>query len=157
MSTGPDFMQEPISIQPARETDLDAVLALLRKNDLPVDGVEEWLDRFQLAVAAGGIVGAAGYELHGGHALLRSVVVDPAYRGLGIGEQLVEAVMADMQRAAVRSIYLLTTTADDYFPRFGFAPTERAQVPAALHASAEFAHACPASARVMVRRMSRDD
>jgi amino-acid N-acetyltransferase len=148
-------MQEAITIRRAEGGDLESVLELLRQNDLPVDGVAQWMDNFQLAEESGRIVGAAGYELHGGHALLRSVVVDPALRGRGVGERLVEAVIAEMQRANVQSIYLLTTTAEHYFPRFGFVAGDRANVPAALNASEEFAHACPASARVMVRTLHR--
>jgi len=45
-----------------------------------------------------------------------------------------------------RTVYLLTTTAGPYFERFGFVRTARGDVPQALARSAEFAHACPASA-----------
>ena len=38
----------------------------------------------------------------------------------------------------------LTTTADGYFPRFGFERIERSQVPATVRESVEFTSACPA-------------
>src|SRR5262245_14767027 len=44
---------------------------------------------------------------------------------------------------------LLTTSAAEYFPRFGFRTGERNQVPAELQACVEFASACPATATVM--------
>jgi amino-acid N-acetyltransferase len=144
-------MHHEVTIRTAARSDLDGILQLLAANDLPLDGVADWLDRFHVAVRDGRLVGAAGTELHGGHALLRSVVVDAASRGLGIGEHLVDAILTELRQSQVHSVYLLTTTADHYFPRFGFSLTERATVPEALHASEEFAHACPATARVMVR------
>lgn len=45
--------------------------------------------------------------------------------------------------------YLLTTTAERYFPKFGFERIERHDVPASVQASTEFRSACPASAVVM--------
>jgi len=47
------------------------------------------------------------------------------------------------------AVWLLTTTAADYFAAFGFVPVERAAVPEPIRESAEFASLCPASAAVM--------
>lgn len=44
---------------------------------------------------------------------------------------------------------LITTTAENYFPAFGFAPIARAEVEPAVQASVEFTGACPASAALM--------
>ncbi len=96
----------------------------------------------------GALIGVAGLERYAGAALLRSVAV--AAPGQGVGGALVERLLADGD-AAGQDVYLLTTTAERYFPRFGFAPVPRAEVPAALHASVEFCSACPASATVMCR------
>jgi len=51
----------------------------------------------------------------------------------------------------MRALYLLTTTAEEYFPSFGFEKVERSSVPAELNDSAELKGACPASATVMRR------
>jgi len=52
-------------------------------------------------------------------------------------------------------MYLLTTTAAHYFPKFGFTETTRETVPDDIAATEEFTRACPASAVVMVRPVSR--
>jgi amino-acid N-acetyltransferase len=44
---------------------------------------------------------------------------------------------------------LLTTTAERYFPRFGFERVDRKDVPESVRASVEFTSACPSSAIVM--------
>ena len=49
----------------------------------------------------------------------------------------------------ITTVVLLTTTAEDYFPRFGFERTDRSVVPEEVRESAEFRGACPASATVM--------
>jgi amino-acid N-acetyltransferase len=49
----------------------------------------------------------------------------------------------------VPAIYLLTTTAERYFPKFGFERIQRADIPPAVQTSIEFTSACPSSATVM--------
>ena len=144
-------MAKGIFLRRAGPGDLDEVLALVRGNELPTDGVQDWLHNFYLALTEDRIVGAAGYEVYGEHALLRSVVVDASQRGLGIGDLLVNRVLGDLEDSGIRDVYLLTTTAEHYFPRFGFEVIERQAVPEALHSSVEFGSACPATARVLYR------
>jgi amino-acid N-acetyltransferase len=52
------------------------------------------------------------------------------------------------------ALYLLTTTAEGYFPKLGFERISRGDVPASIQASVEFTSACPASAIVMCKRLS---
>lgn len=51
-------------------------------------------------------------------------------------------------------MYLLTTTAERYFPSLGFRVTPRDAVPDEIRATGEFKGACPASATVMCRPLS---
>jgi amino-acid N-acetyltransferase len=60
-------------------------------------------------------------------------------------------VIADAEARGIRALYLLTTTAERYFPSFGFRPITRDAVPAEVRATVEFQSACPASATVMCR------
>ena len=145
-----------MKIREATSRDLDAVENLLSANDLPVDGVKENFLSFVVAEDKGEIAGAIGLEKFGSVALLRSAVVSPEYRGSGIGRRLVEQVLEQASDEGIEELFLLTTTAEKYFPRFGFSSTSRSAVPTAKTASAEFQGACPDSAVVMTRRvMSR--
>lgn len=103
----------------------------------------------QAARRAAAGVGAAGLEVYGDAALLRSAVVDASRRGGGLGNGLVSALLAHAGSRGVREIYLLTTTAEDYFPRFGFTRVGREAVSPAVRASEEFRGACPDSAVAM--------
>jgi amino-acid N-acetyltransferase len=136
-------------VREARADDAPAIRALVSAAALPLDGIDRV--QFMIAEHAGAVVGCAGLEVHGGAALLRSVAVHPDWRGHHIGDRLVRAVLDEASARRLDPVVLLTTTAPGWFPRFGFAPVTRNEVPAALHASAEFAGACPASAIVMCR------
>jgi N-acetylglutamate synthase-like GNAT family acetyltransferase len=83
---------------------------------------------------------------------LRSVTVEPSWRSRGLGRALVTRAVAEAEVRGVDALYLLTTTAEHYFPAFGFTRTSREAVPADIRATAEFRVACPASATVMVRK-----
>ena len=48
----------------------------------------------------------------------------------------------------LREVFLLTTSAADYFPRFGFVRLNRREVPSDIQASALF-QACPRTAVAM--------
>lgn len=136
-----------LSIRPATAADRPAAEALLKRHGLPLDGFR--VEDAVVAVRAdGSLAGVAALERHGDAALLRSVAVDAP--GQGVGAALVHHLVATADREG-REVVLLTTTADGYFPRFGFAPIDRADVPEALLVSAEFRGACPASARVLHR------
>jgi amino-acid N-acetyltransferase len=141
-------------LRQATHNDLLAVEDLLAASDLPLDGVEENFSAFVVAEENGVIAGAIGLEKFGSVALLRSVVVAPEHRASGIGGRLVEHLIEMAGEDGVEEIYLLTTTAEKYFPRFGFTRTTRSVVPDAVKSSAEFQGACPDTAVVMTRRIA---
>lgn len=140
-----------VRIRDAAPGDLAPVLDLLRESALPTEGVAEAFASFAVAEADARVVAAAGLEMHGASALLRSVAVDPAWRGRELGGALVLRLLERAEREGIVAVYLLTTTADRWFPRFGFRAVARAEVPPEVQASGEFADVCPASAVVMVR------
>jgi len=141
-----------VKIRSATNEDLSAVENLLAIASLPLDGVRENFSDFVVAEDRGAITGAIGLEKFGSVALLRSAVVSPGNRGSGVGSRLVEQLLERADEAGIEDLYLLTTTAEDYFPRFGFTRTTRSAVPLAVKSSAEFQGACPDTAVVMRRR-----
>lgn len=141
-------------IRPATTGDLPAVEQLLVTTGLPVDGVDESFGDFIVAEKENGIAGVVGIETYGGVALLRSAAVAPDSRGTGVGGRLVETILERAVAQGVREVYLLTTTAAGYFPRFGFMETPRSHAPEQLRASREFQGACPATAILMKRSLT---
>jgi len=136
-------------IETASPADADGVLRLLDHNHLPLDGLGDHLSTTLVARQDGQIVGSAALEMYPDGALLRSVAVAPALQGHGLGHELTDAAIRLARDLQVPAIYLLTTTADRYFPKFGFEPIQRADVPPMVPTSVEFTSACPSSATVM--------
>jgi amino-acid N-acetyltransferase len=143
-----------VTLRSAEAADLPAVLGLLSRSDLPSAGVAEALPHFVIAEREGELVGVAGLEVYGESALLRSVAVEPSWRGSGVGRTLIERALSVTRERGIDDVFLLTTTAEHYFPRFGFACVSRDSVSPELQASAEFQGACPASA-VLMRKSLR--
>ena len=141
------------TIERARVEHVEGVLALLTEQRLPLDGLRDHVRSMLVARQDGRIVGSAALEIYADGALLRSVAVAPERRGDGLGRELTEAAMELAREHGIPAVYLLTTTAEEYFPRFGFERIARTEVPAGVQASVEFQSACPSSAVVMRRRL----
>lgn len=146
------------SLRDATAADLPAIERLLAATGLPAAGVA---DVFAAAPAdfvvaddphaPGELAAVAGLEVCCDNALLRSVAVQPAWRQHGFGQALVRRVVCRAEERGIRALYLLTMTAEHYFPRFGFAQVARDAVPARIAATLEFRSACPASAIAMAK------
>ena len=143
-----------VQIEPATASDLAAMEALLAANQLPTAGLKDSIGTALVARVGSRTIGCAALEVYPSGVLLRSVAVDDAWRGRGIGHQLTSAGLELARSLGVEAAYLLTTTAGDFFPRFGFARVERADVPDDVKQSVEFRSACPTSALVMQLELS---
>lgn len=143
----------PITIVPAEEPDLPGILELLRRQELPVLGLESHLSETLVAKQAGAVVGTVAVEMYADGGLLRSVAVADEVKGTGLGRALTDRALQLARNRGLRNVYLLTTTAERYFPKFGFENISRDDVPDSVRQSVEFTTACPASAAVMRLRL----
>ena len=141
------------TLRPARADDLRRVERLLADASLPTDGIADVHSTFTVAELGSELVGVAGLEVCCRNALLRSVAVAPEWRSRGLGRELVTRVIADAEARGIDALYLLTTTAERYFPSFGFRAVARDAVPEDIRETSEFREACPASAVVMECRL----
>lgn len=138
-----------VQIARAEPPDRHDIFRLIEENNLPVAGLEQHLATAIVARESDRIVGCAALEVYADGALLRSVAVAPELHRRGAGSQLTAAAIELAKSAGVPAVYLLTTTAEHYFPRFGFERITRGDVPPGVRASVEFTSACPATAVVM--------
>lgn len=141
-----------VVIVPATASDEPSIASLLDASGLPTDGLTDHLATALVGREGASVVASAALELYGDAALLRSVAVAASARGRGLGRRIARAALDLAQQRGARTVYLLTTTASDFFARhLGFRRTVRLEVPAAVRQSVEFRGACPATAEVMVR------
>jgi amino-acid N-acetyltransferase len=143
-----------ITIERAVAGDVPQILDLLKRQSLPPDGLTDHAATTVVARQDGRVVGSAAVEMYADGGLLRSVAVDDSLKGQGLGRALTEQAIALARAAGLDALYLLTTTAEGYFPKLGFERTTREDVPAGVRSSVEFTSACPASAIVMRKRLS---
>jgi len=136
-------------IRQARPEDRARITALLDGASLPTGGLTEHLGTFLVAERNQDILGAIGLESYGDSGLLRSAVVDAAFRNEGIGSSLYSELLVLARTAGMRKLLLLTTTAEEYFRRKGFQVIDRAKVEGPITQSEEFRGACPESAVCM--------
>ena len=130
--------------------DLKAVLAA---EHLPVDDLAgPGCTFFAFSTLDGETVGYGGFELCGSAALVRSVVTLPPHRGTGIGRNIALILMRRAFDAGASDLYILTTTAQAFFGKLGFAAAERDIATPTAHATRQFANFSPRSASLLHRR-----
>lgn len=139
---------ERVTVRPSR----DAAIALLSRAGLPTSDItQDLLENFFFAGNQNEPLGVVGLEISAPHALLRSLVVAGADRRSGLGSRLLEHAEKHARSRGVRRIYLLTTTAEAFFARRGYAVADRGNAPPFIRSSAEFVSLCPANAAFMVK------
>lgn len=127
------------------------VRALLAANDLPTDDLDDPTIVLYGAMEAGRLAGVIGLQVLAGAGLLRSLAVAAEVRDRGLGGELCDRVLREARERGLSELWLLTTSAGDYFTRRGFEAVGRDQVPDAVRATAQFASLCPSTATVMRR------
>jgi amino-acid N-acetyltransferase len=127
----------------------DEIAALLEAASLPHEHIDAHLSDFLVALDGARVVGAVGLERVGAAGLLRSLVVSAEQRGRGLGSDLYEGIVERARRIGLGELYLMTTTAEEFFARRGFVRIDRATAEPTLKDTREFRDLCPASAVVM--------
>jgi len=138
-----------LALEIAGETDLDYVETLLEDEGLPSADVRSGPAEFYVATAGTERVGVGGIEHAGSAGLLRSVVVEPRLRGRGYGRAVCERIEDRASADGIETLYLLTTTAAEFFADRGYREIDRDDPPAAIRETTEFAEFCPSTATCM--------
>lgn len=138
-----------IQIRSLSEAGFAGARTLLTESGLPLAGFPDHTQVILGAFIGERFAGCAALEIHGEYALLRSVAVREEFKRSGIGAELTRTCLAHALARNLRAVFLLTETAQNYFPRFGFRPVSRSDAPEEIRRSVEFTGACPDSAIAM--------
>jgi amino-acid N-acetyltransferase len=146
---------EFMKIAPATLDDLPQIRSLLIRSGLPVDGVDDFIHGFVVAMdEKGQVLACAGIEQHNDLGLLRSVAVDESLRGSGLGKEIVAAAFAKARDLRVQELILLTTTAKDFFAKhFAFVEVARSSYDKSFALSPEWGLTSCSTAVVMSRKL----
>lgn len=140
----------------ANSSDTTDIKQLLSKCGLPQEGILDDLKHFLTAKSNGKLIGVIGLEIYGSSGLIRSFAVSAEFRRNGIGKNLYTRLMAHAYLQNIRDLYLLTTTAEDFFKKLGFTRIDRNLAPTSLKSSLEFQTLCPISAVCMVKHLNKE-
>ena len=141
-------------IQQATERDLDAIRKLLDDNNLPTTDIHQ--DNVQLFIGLidNKILSVIGLEKYKDIGLLRSLAVNDLFKNQQVGTRLIRHIFDLCVSEHIDKIYLLTTTAEKYFVKFGFTKIERMEAPDILKQTREFKDICPVSAVLMYKNLN---
>ena len=143
-----------VSRYKANSVVLSAVVQLLSENDLPVaDLTQSNMRNFLGLFRDESVVGIVGVDYLGESSLLRSMVVDEAHRGLGLGVQLVGLAEQRARSLHVKTLYLLTNTAEQFFLSQGYRLIDRSLAPAEISSTPEFSSLCPSDASLLCKSL----
>jgi amino-acid N-acetyltransferase len=123
--------------------------SLLKNSGLPADDLDFKRDLLVGYYEGDDLVGTGGLEVHGDHALLRSLSVKFGIRGKSVGTTITDFLVTEAKKRKLQNIFLLTETARGFFLKKGFTEVAREAVPESVKQSSEFSHVCPTSAVVM--------
>lgn len=129
----------------------------LRSADLPSEDIDLPGRTFFEFTRDGKTVGWGGFETHGTDGLLRSLVVEPAYRSKGVGVAVLRVIEAKAAEQGIARFHLLTTTAPRFFEQQGYAEHQRGSEPARISQTEQFRKLCPGSASYMCKALSLGD
>lgn len=142
------MVKKDIQIERFTQGDKKEIIKLLSQAKLPVqDLTHEKLEHFLVAKAKdGSVMGTIGVEVHQDVGLLRSLVVHPSCRGKGLGMRLTREVESLAHQKGIKTLFLLTTTAAEFFPKLGYQVIQRDRAPLSIAKTEEFKNICPVSA-----------
>jgi len=140
-------------VQPVRAN--AQVKALLSGCGLPVSDLgEPSAARLFAARVEGKLVGVVGLEVYGAVGLVRSLAVESKFRRHGYGRDLLAHAEGRATQSGVEELYLLTTTAAEFFAQRGYEAVSRSQAPESIAQTAQFSRLCPSSSTFMRKTLA---
>lgn len=127
-------------------------ISILQQHKLPTSDIDEE-KLLYLLVNDGKAIGTAGLEIFEDCALLRSVSVLQDEQGKGYGKIINTEIENYAKESGITCLYLLTTTAKDFFDKQGYCVIKREESPEAIRQTAEFSSLCPSTAVIMKKRI----
>jgi amino-acid N-acetyltransferase len=145
-----------MDIDVAFASDLLQVRLLVKDCELPYEDIHvNLLGHFGVLRDESKIIGLVGIEPYTDAGLLRSLAVAQEWRGRGFGGQLTNWAEERAHSLGIRELYLLTTTAEEFFARRGYRKIQREEAPSEIQATREFKTLCPATAICMAKVLSQ--
>lgn len=133
------------------------IKSLLKDNNLPSEDLgSDSFKNFFIATSENNLAGVIGLDIFENLGLLRSLCVEGSYRNQRIASALFHHLIIYAHSQKIKELYLLTTTAEDFFKKRGFVTVDRSFVPEVIRMTSEFKDLCPNSAICMKRNLNEE-
>ncbi|MES2847515.1 MAG: arsenic resistance N-acetyltransferase ArsN2 [Bacteroidota bacterium] len=147
-----EILNKPVLKIALGNAERQSAIAMLVQHNLPTTDIDD--DKLLYILLDGeNPIGTAGLEIFDDCALLRSVSVVKEEQGKGYGKIINDEIEKFAKESGINCMYLLTTTAKDFFDKQGYCSIKREETPEAIKQTAEFTSLCPSSAVVMKKRL----
>ncbi len=131
----------------------DSVFELLAEAKLDFSDLKQPNIRLFRFEDSGQTIGVGGLEVFDDQALLRSVAMKKDLQGKGLGKEMVAQIEKTAGNSGIKSLYLLTNTAPDFFRSIGYQQIDRNDFAEPLKQTAQIAGLCPVSAVCMKKEL----
>ena len=154
--TWSSFIEETLAhaVLPARAGDEGVIAALLSAAGLQTQNPPDLAHTF-LSFDGAHAVGTVSLDVHGQHAVLRSLAVASTHRRQGRAQALCAFALAHAREVGASDVYAISETAADFFAALGFRALSPELVPAGVRASPGSVR-CGATAICLHRRLASD-
>lgn len=143
-------MSKNIVLQLVVENDIDFIIEKLRENKLPTEDIIYKIKSLYIVEECDKKIGIVGLEVLDEFGLMRSLcVIDSALRNKGYGRKMVSLIIELSKSKKIKELYLLTTTAEQFFSKLNFIKINRNEVPEKIKQIEEFNSLCPSIAVCM--------
>ncbi|BFM51311.1 arsenic resistance N-acetyltransferase ArsN2 [Marinomonas sp. THO17] len=130
------------------------VEALLIQHGLPYEDLSGATQVTLFGIKEGeDLVAMIGVEAYQEEGLIRSLAVNKAHQGSALGRALVQHAENWANNEGIKALYLLTTTAKEYFSLLGYQVISRQEAPTSIGNTEQFSSLCPASASFMKKAL----
>jgi amino-acid N-acetyltransferase len=141
-----------MNISEINQNNFSKAISLLKDCNLPTEDITDTTKLF-IAIAGNEVIGVVGVEFYQRQALLRSLAVNDNNRSKGTGKSLVVFIEGFARSNGISELFILTTTAADFFSKLSYQHIKREDAPAPIQQSSEFTSTCPSSATVMKKTL----
>lgn len=126
---------------------------MLKKNNLPTEDIDTGKQLFVIEEGEE-VIATVAVEYDYNDALLRSLSVSENKRNKGMGEELVSFIEDYVQKQGVQNIFLLTTTASEFFLKRGYRIIDRSNVPPFIQNTQEYGVICSSTSTLMKKELA---
>lgn len=147
------LLQSMKTIQSLDHSEIKAVKELLQLSNLPYSDISEAPVHFFGIKENNKLVAIGALEIYGINAILRSLAVHQTHQNHGYGKQMVRFLENKAIEKGIKNLFLLTSTAADFFKKLAYLPQQRDLCPPEILSSSQFRDICPQSASCLFKKL----